>query len=271
MNNHTKFYTEKTLESWDEAADIHAAKNTDLEQRVSVPGFNALEEDFNLMVDRFDLSEKSVVQVCCNNGKDLISLKNKGAGYCLGLDGSQKFITQAKQLAQASRQPDIEFACVNLYDIPSEPFPEFDFLASTVGVIGWMPDLQVYFKICASLIKPGGYFLMEEIHPVLNMYIEGPPSTLGMSYFDRSPQRDTEGLDYFEGEKYKAKENYYFQHTFSDILTAAISSGLELQYIEETAANVGNYCADLEREQYNPPLAFVACWRKTPENKGNHA
>ncbi|WP_226664593.1 class I SAM-dependent methyltransferase [Microbulbifer aggregans] len=263
MDKTTLQYTKQTLECWDEAAKVHAEANRDLAAKVACKSFNSLEQDFNALVDRLPLAGRSVVQICCNNGKDLISIKNKGAGYCLGIDGSHEFVQQAKALASVSAHSDLDFACHNVYEIPQHYTCQFDIAIVTVGVLNWMPDLPGFLATCASLLKPGGYFLMEEIHPVLNMYTEGSPSTLGASYFDRSAQVDDEGLDYFTGKKYSAKENYFFQHTLSDILMAAIEAELALTYIEELPCNVGNYCADLADAPHNPPLAFIVSWQKT--------
>lgn len=266
MKSKTHFYTEQTLKSWDQAAEVHQQRNPDLIESVSRETYNGLEPDFNRFVDSVNLSGKSVVQVCCNNGKDLVSIKNKGAGYCLGIDGSRRFVEQARAIAEACPHSDLQFEHHNIYDLPAAYNRSFDIAVITVGVLNWMPDLPAFFSAVSNLLKPGGCLLMEEIHPVLNMYEEGVPSSLTYSYFDRGAQKDDGGLDYFTGEKYDAIENYYFQHTLSDILMAAISCGLSLQHIEELAANVGNLCADLADVAPNPPLAFIAKWAKLTSN-----
>ncbi|WP_323844604.1 class I SAM-dependent methyltransferase [Microbulbifer magnicolonia] len=263
MDRELDFYTESTIASWEEAAPIHRQINRDLLEKVAAPDFNALEADFDALVSGFDLHGKSVVQVCCNNGKDLLSIRKKGAGRCLGIDGSYLFIEQARELARAASCPEMEFACHNIYQLPEYYRTSFDFAVITVGVLNWMPDLPRFMQICASLLKPGGWLLMEELHPVLNMYEEGEPSHLAQSYFDRRPFRDDSGLDYFTGRKYQARENYYFHHTLADILTAAISSQLALRSFREMGINVGNYCADLENAECVPPMAFAASWQKS--------
>lgn len=265
MEQKTRFYTEQTLKSWDQAAEVHARRNPELINRISEKAYNGLEPDFDRFMDSQNITGKSVVQVCCNNGKDLISIKNKGAGYCLGIDGSGKFVEQARALANASPHTDLQFDHHNIYALPDSYNNAFDFAVVTVGVLAWMPNVTEFFSTVSALLKPGGALLMEEIHPVLNMYEEGSPSHLAHSYFDRSAHREEGGLDYFSGEKYESAENYCFQHTFSDILMAAISANLSLQHIEELSANVGNYCADLENASANPPLAFIAKWKKPHE------
>ena len=133
---------------------------------------------------------------------------------------------------------------------------------TTVGVLSWMPDLDRFIEVTASLIKPGGYLLVEELHPILGMYEEAKPSYAAYSYFNTEPFKDTDGLDYFTGEKYDAIENYSFHYKLADILNAAIAHKLQLMHINELSYNVGNFCADLEHVSNNPPLAINLAWRK---------
>ena len=263
MSNDTQFYTHKTLASWDEAAALHAQINQHLIHDVQDPSFNHLDDALNRLLGASNLTDKSVVQICCNNGIDLLSVKNKGAGYCLGIDGSAEFIKQATAYAYAAKQDDIEFACHNIYALPNSLHEKFDCAFMTVGVINWMPDLADFFNACASLLKPGGEIFLEEIHPILGMYEEGEPSYIHASYFNKNPHKDENGLDYFTGNAYSAKENYWFQHTIADVLTAAIQAGLTLTNFMELPYNLGNFCADLESSPHNPPLAMVASWKKT--------
>ena len=45
---------------------------------------------------------KDVVQLCCNNGRELISIQRMGANRCVGVDISAAFIAQAEQLNDAA-------------------------------------------------------------------------------------------------------------------------------------------------------------------------
>lgn len=262
MSKNTDYYTKRTLESWDEAAPIHASINTSLLTDVANPYYNNLNKDFNVLVDVHNVSEKSVVQVCCNNGLDLLSIKKKGAGRCLGIDGSKPFIDQAIELANAAGHPDVEFCHSNIYDLSGNFQNSFDLGVITVGVLGWMPDLPRFMAICASLLKPGGHLLAEELHPILNMYEEGEPSYIDGSYFRKEPFEESDGLDYFSYKKYDGKVNYTFPHSVADILMAAIGSNLQLEHVKELPYNVGNFCADLEFTDNNPPLGINFAWRR---------
>ncbi|WP_020408311.1 class I SAM-dependent methyltransferase [Hahella ganghwensis] len=256
-------YTRQNLASWDEAAPLHARINRHLLQEVQNAHYSNLDTHLTrLLLETIDIKGKSCIQICCNNGIDLISLKKKGAGYCLGIDGSQQFIDKAQTLSAAANLKAIEFQCHNIYELPETFLCQFDIALITVGVLNWMPDLPHFMKNCASVLKKGGQLVVEEIHPILSMYVEDETSYIGASYFDKKPFEDENGLDYFNHVKYKAKKNYWFHHTMSDILMAAINVGLHLTYIEELPENIGNYCADLEHTEHNPPLGFVANWSK---------
>lgn len=262
MSNSNDYYTEKTIASWDEVAPKHESINASLRIDVKDKNFNSLNPDFNELVESLGVHNKSVVQICCNNAIDLLSIKNKGAGRCLGIDGSSKFIDQAIMLSQCAGHTDIEYACSDIYKIPEKYQSSFDVAVITVGVFGWMPDIHQFMEVCSSLLVPGGQFLVEELHPVLLMYEEGNPSFINYSYFETEPVVDNNGLDYFTHEKYKAKENYSFQHTLAEILMSAMDSNLELAHIKELKYNVANYCADLEFHVNNPPLGINLGWRK---------
>lgn len=262
MTNTSEFYTKQTIASWDEAAGRHHKINNHLSDLVIDKKFNNLNTDFNCLVDSIDVKNKSVVQLCCNNAIDLLSLKKKGAGRCVGIDGSQSFIDQAKALSKAAHCSDMEFVCANIYEASKVTSEKFDIVLLTVGVIYWMPDLPRFMQICADFLKEGGLLLMEEIHPILNMYDEGSPSYLASSYFDRTPYEDNLGLDYFTNKKYISKPNYWFSHTLSDLFMAAINAGLTLRSFKELDYNVGNYCEDLASKTENPPMAINLLWQR---------
>ena len=155
--------------------------------------------------------------------------------------------------------------CSDIYNLPENYKESFDIVLITVGVLNWMPDIAKFMKTCSSLLVPDGCVLLEEIHPIMGMYEEGSPSYIDSSYFQTEPYRDTGGLDYFTYEKYEAKENFWFHHRLEDILMSAITAGLQLDHIKELKYNIGNFCADLENVEANPPLGINMAWIKKPD------
>lgn len=261
MDKDVHYYTQKNLASWEQAADVHAKARPELARKVAQPAFDNLTPSFIELLASHPVEGRSIVQLCCNNGLDLISLKKRGAGYCLGIDGSAAFIAQGSALADSAQLSHIDFEQHNAYQLPQALRQQFDYVVVTVGVINWMPDLNAFFAASASLLKPGGVLLMQEVHPILNMYQQAETSFIDASYFQSTPYCDDQGLDYFNHTCYPAFENYWFAHRLSDIFNAAIAASLRLTSFEELAENIGNYCEDLAYSECNPPLAFTASWQ----------
>lgn len=260
-------YVASNKKAWNEAAGRHAAHNqARLREQFGKGGYNCLADDVIAMLERVGVTGRSAVQIACNNGRDLLSLKNMGAGKCLGIDQADTFLAQARELAEvAGRDGDVSFLAADVYALPTDLHERFDILMTTIGVLAWMPDLEGFFKAVSGLMVPGGHWVMEEMHPVLMMYEPdgtGGPSRLVHSYFRTEPFEETTGLDYYGHEQYASKPNYSFTHKMSDIVNAGLKVGLELQHMHEVGHNISNFCADLEHAEARPPMGLYMLWRK---------
>ncbi len=265
--NDRAHYVAANRQAWNEAAPRHAAHNqAQLRRQFADSNYNCLAEEVIAMLERTGVAGKSAVQIACNNGRDLLSLKNMGAGKCLGIDQAEAFLEQARELAEvAGHSGDVNFIEADVYALPAELKQRFDIAMTTIGVLSWMPDLDGFFRSVSDLIVPGGHWVMEEMHPVLMMYEpdeNGGPSRPIHSYFQTEPFEETTGLDYYGYEQYASKPNYSFTHKLSDIVNAAVRVGLELQYMHEVGRNISNFCADLERAEARPPMGLFMLWRK---------
>ena len=83
MKSHLKHYTEANREAWNEVMPLHqqAAKQK-WNDSFSRPGFVALDEAEIELLQQVSLKGKKVVQLLCNNGVELMSLKYLGADEC---------------------------------------------------------------------------------------------------------------------------------------------------------------------------------------------
>lgn len=260
-------FTDANREAWDEAAPVHAKTNqARLLQGFKKPGYSTLTEHCLKRLTEIGFQNKSVAQLCCNNGRELLSLKNLGAGRCVGFDASAAFIEQARELAGASGHTDVEFVITDVYEIPEGKAGPYDIVMTTIGVFGWMPDLEGFFRVLDRLTHAGGHVFVEETHPVLMMYEEGEgdePSYLEYSYFKEDPYVETKGLDYYEGKKYASKPLYSFQHTLADIMMAAMDVGFVLRHFAEFGYDISGFCVDLEHARARPPMGMTMVWQKT--------
>lgn len=266
--NHKK-HVSANREAWNEAAPRHRAHNQErLKALLAAGAYNHLAPEFIAMLERVGVHGRHIVQVGCNSGIDLISARGMGAGACLGIDQAQAFLEQARELAEVAGHDNVGFLEANVYELPDELAGCFDIAMTTIGVTGWMPDIEGFFTAVASMIKPGGHWVMEEMHPVLMMYEpdpEGGPSCPVHSYFRTEPFVETDGLDYFGHEKYASAPNYSFTHKLSDLVNAGIGAGLELLFMDEVGRDISNFCSDLETAKARPPLGLYMLWRKAEE------
>ena len=259
-------FTDANREAWDEAAPVHAKSNQSrLLEAFSTPGYNTLDDHCLDRLNEIGFQGKSIAHLCCNNGRELLSLKNLGAGPCVGFDASAPFIAHAEELAKASGHSDVTFVTTDIYDIPAVRSGPYDIVMTTIGVFGWMPNLAEFFDVIRRLTRRGGHVFIEESHPVLMMYEPGEgtdPSYLKHSYFKEDPWVEADGLDYYQGEKYDSNPLYSFQHTLADIVMAALNVGFSLKHFAEFGYNISNFCADLEHAEARPPMGMTMVWQK---------
>ncbi|MEM7170349.1 MAG: class I SAM-dependent methyltransferase [Pseudomonadota bacterium] len=263
--NKTKDFTTANRAAWDEAAPIHARHNLARQiEEFSKPGFSCLDDIETERLNALGVVGKDVAQVCCNNGRELLSVKTMGAARCVGFDGAPGFVDQARQLAAAAKL-DVEFVCTDIYDIDDGFKESFDLMTITIGVLSWMPDLKGFFSAVAKLIKPGGALFIYEQHPIMDM-IEpaeaGEPIVWELSYFDKEPYVETDGLDYYGGETYEAKPVTSFFHTMSEVIMGGVDNGLAVEHFEEFPHHISNTWWNVEESDIGLPMCYTLVFRK---------
>jgi ubiquinone/menaquinone biosynthesis C-methylase UbiE len=200
-----------------------------------------------------------VAHLCCNNGRELLSIKNMGARRCVGFDISDNFIDQARYLAESSNVA-CEFVRADVYDIPALYDNDFDLVYISVGTLGWMPDIRGFFQVAARLLKPEGWLLIYEMHPILDMF-EGDdtndPPLLQQSYFRMQPFVEDTGLDYYGMTAYQSSPSYWFHHKMSDIFDGCLSNQLALRSFQEYDHDISNLFARFEKHQVRLPLSYT--------------
>ena len=256
-------------EAWNEAHEYHQkGRKVELEKAVKDPQFNILTKVDIEGFTKIGFKGKEIVHVACNNGIELISLMKLGAKRGIGYDISEKFIKEANQYAEYA-QVDCMFFQADAYDLNPQKHGIFDILYISVGALGWMPDLALFFQKCASLIKPGGHILIIDSHPFTNMigfegeegYNANFPMNPVYSYFKDDPWVETDGIDYIGGIKYESKPMASFPFKLSDIINNFINAGLEiieLQEYDTDIATVYGHVKDFKKI----PLCFSLIGRR---------
>ena len=249
-------YTQANRNLWNETAAVHQNNYVDdLLQRIKAPDFTTFDDVEKRVFEQINLTGKDVTQLSCNNARELIAVKKAGANRCLGLDISEAFINQGKQLAAAA-EVEIELACTDIYAIGDEYSNQFDVIYITVGALGWLPDLANYFALISRMLKPGGQIFMYEMHPAMVMFEQQTGNTVVADYFNRTAYLDEDDSDYMDPNAKIESPSYWFQHTLGDILGQCIKQGLNITHFEEYRHDISNEGAFLEQQEHCPPLCF---------------
>ena len=256
-------YIEINRKMWDFTASIYeneGLENTVLRiQQKDFKTFDDIEE--NIFSTYLDIKNKDIIQIGCNNGIELIYLKTLGANRCLGVDISSKFIEHAKKLSIASKT-NVQFECTNILNIPESFYNQFDLVYITVGVLGWMPNVNSFFEIINKLLVKGGLVFLYEQHPILGMFNPEPPHLMDASYFRKEPFKDDIVPEYIDKNGKHKATSYWFPYTISAILSACIKCGLEIKQFGEYPSDISETYDKLETEKKGLPLSFTLIAKK---------
>ncbi len=256
-------FTEANRRMWNETAEIHARGYDEaFLQRLKSPQFTTFDEVERRIFAEIGLADKAVIQLACNNGRELISVKKAGAGRCVGVDISDKFIAQARQMA-ALAGADVEFIRSSVYDLPGELSGQFDLVYITIGVLGWMPNLDAFLALVTRLLKPSGQLFIYEMHPILNMYDGDHGLVPDASYFRTEPFADAGEPDYLHPDQVVSAVSYWFPHTLSDVIGGCLRHGLTLTHFEEYPHDISVAYASFEKFETKLPLCYSLVARKS--------
>ncbi|MEM6688174.1 MAG: class I SAM-dependent methyltransferase [Planctomycetota bacterium] len=247
-------------ESWNETAAIHErAVMAELLEAVKAPDFCTFDAIEREEFERIGLAGKAVVQLACNNARELISVKRAGAGRCVGFDISDAFVEQAHRLIN-SAQLDVQVVRSSIDDISDSYEGSFDVAYITIGALGWIPSLERLCTKVARLLKKGGRLFVYEMHPVLFLYDEETtdPSDprISRSYFRNEALLFEGGQDYFDPDSSIESDCYWFQHTLGQIITNLLDAGFVIERFSEYPHDISNTHADFAKQTNQLPMCF---------------
>ena len=262
----TNFYTEANRAAWDASAPLHGsgASWQTLLEAAAKPDFSVLDDCLTQTLIELDVHGKSAVQVGCNNGRELLSLKSLGALPALGIDQSREFLGQAEQLARIA-DSNCQFLCANIYELPEDTAKHFALGLITIGVLGWMPDLPEFFARVAGLLAVDAPLVIYETHPFLEMFDPNAAQafTPATSYFTKEPFVSEAAITYDGTNGGITPSSYWFVHTMGEILTACTRAGLILERLtEHPHSNREVEYDQYERHEPQLPLSFTLVARK---------
>ena len=224
--------------SWDERVEAHW--ESDMYQRHAADlraGRAALRED---MLDGVgDVTGQSLVHLQCHMGMETLSWALLGADV-VGLDFSQPAIEKANLLRDELKLK-ADFHCANVYDAVETIDRTFDIVFVSVGSVCWLPDIERWGDVVGALLKPGGRFYMNEVHPFTEIFDDHPDESDLIGIAIKYPYGDSDGLTFDEPGSYAAPDTTFEHnktiehiHVLGSTVNALIHAGLTIDRLDES-------------------------------------
>ncbi len=238
---------EENRRSWNEATKAHNSHKRNQAQFLRDSGDTLYPEELELLGE---LDGLTLVHLQCNAGQDSLCLARRGA-IVTGVDISDEAIDFARRLSADSGIP-ATFERTDIYDWferAGQAGQRFDVAFSSYGAICWLSDIRAWARGIASVLKPGGKFVLVEFHPMA-MIFDDESWTITYPYFGEgkvytwkdgigdyvaqsgdalTPSGWVEGIQEFRN-PYHCHE---FQWTVSDLVTAFLDAGMTLTALRE--------------------------------------
>jgi SAM-dependent methyltransferase len=185
-----------------------------------------------------DVTGKRVLQLACSTGDEVISWTLRGAIAC-GVDISEVHIGKARAKAAA-----VGVACElrvgDMFNLPVD-LVDLDLIYISGGGICWAPDLQLWARIVADRLKPGGAVLIAEHHPLWETLSVAGENSLAVreDYFQSGairPTRDPAKAP-IGGRDRDAPPLQSFLWSLGSVVTALLDAGLRIDALRETPAS----------------------------------
>lgn len=224
--------------NWDDRAALHEASGYGIDRLLTAP--DAISDEVAADVPYLgDLTGLDVIHLQCHLGTDTVSLTRLGARRVVGVDLSGESLRRARSLAERAGAR-LELVESNVYDARGAVTGDFDLVYTTVGVLCWLPDIEAWAQVVASMLRPGGRLHLRDDHPVF-MAVGDDVSgglTLHEPYFQQAEPMtwDDEGSYVATpdgAEPVRHTRNHQWNHGVGEILTALIKAGLVIDEVAE--------------------------------------
>lgn len=230
--------------SWNAATRAHNSHKGDQARFLREGGSTLFPEEVELLGE---LAGKTLAHLQCNSGQDSLSLAKLGASVT-GIDISDEAVAFATQLSADSGIP-AKFVRSDIFDWFAEAAArgeQYDRVFSSYGTIMWLSDINAWGRGIASVLKPGGTFVLVEFHPFGLMFNE--KLERDWPYFSAEPILDAGVGDYVAYAKDGLVPRGYeegvtdftnphpsgeFAWGVGDVVTALLDAGLRLEVLRE--------------------------------------
>ena len=222
-------WLEVNRELWDERVPIHVGSEL-YDVEAFVAGRSSLRA--------FELDElpgvrgRTLVHPQCHFGEDTLSWARLGA-HVTGLDFSGPAVAAARELA-ARCELAAEFVEADVYGAAEAlGGRRFDIVYTGIGALNWLPDIERWARVMASLSAPGGYLYLAEFHPFSHVFAD-EDLTVQYPYFQSAPFEFPNTGTYADPAAQTVHNRAYeWNHGLGAVVSAIIAAGFELEFLHE--------------------------------------
>ncbi|MDX3229514.1 class I SAM-dependent methyltransferase [Streptomyces sp. ME19-01-6] len=217
-------------ENWDDRVGVHAVSDF-----YDLPAFRAggstlrsFEHD-----EVGDVTGRKLLHLQCHMGQDTLSWARLGA-ETTGVDFSEPAIRTARTLAEDIQLSDrARFVVSDVYGAEAALRGQrFDIVYTGLGSLVWLPDLDRWAKIVASLLNPGGFLYLAEFHPFADT-LGDDGRTVEQDYFDLRAQELEYPYTYTGGPALTHARQVQWHHPLGEVITALARADLRLDFLHE--------------------------------------
>jgi SAM-dependent methyltransferase len=176
-----------------------------------------------------EVCDRDVLHVQCHLGFDAISLARNGARVT-GVDFSPVALAKARTLATRCGV-DVDFVEADVTALPDGLVGRFDLAYATMGILGWIADVDAWMGSVASTLRPGGRLVLVDGHPLTRMFESLDPLVVDFPYANDGPHR-YESTSSYTGARV-ATVTVQYGHSLGEIVTAALDAGLRVVRLAE--------------------------------------
>lgn len=193
-----------------------------------------------------DLKGKRVLHLQCHFGQDSISMSKLGAEVT-GVDLSDLAIEKAQHLAK-EMNVNTQFICSDVYDLPNIHHEKYDYVFSSYGTVGWLPDSHKWAAVISHFLKPGGSFIFAEFHSAVWMF-DDALEKVTYRYFNSDPIVEEEEGTYTDKDANIKETCITWNHGLAEIFNALKDNGLQVTEFREYDYSPYNCFQNLEEAE----------------------
>lgn len=173
MNDAATAVHQANAGAWNETAKWYDRRAVELREQLAARGSTLHMQELKLLKLLPPLESwcDLAVHLQCASGFDTISLTNLGAKRAIGVDISPELIRIGTKLGEHLRAP-VSFQCADVLQVEGLN-GSADLVYTGKGAIHWMFDLPAWATKVVDLLRPGGWLLLFDFHPMMWLFRDG--------------------------------------------------------------------------------------------------